>query len=64
MPVFGTADEIRHAIRIEINRRGAHVVAFDVRVGKQAHVGEQRLAIGGAFLAGKQCLGTFIQRKI
>ena len=38
-------DEVRDAVRIEIDRRGTHVVAFDVGVGEEAHVGEKPFAI-------------------
>ena len=64
MPVLGTADEVRDTIRVEIDGGRAHVMAFDVRVREQSHVGEEELAICGGFVAGKQYLGTFIQRKM
>ena len=51
MPVFSPADEIRQAVRIEIDGRGAHVVTFDVRIGKQAHVSEEPSTISSTFLA-------------
>ncbi len=51
MPILGSADEVRNTIRVEIDGGGADVVAFDVGVGEEAHVGEEPFAIGGAFLA-------------